>query len=62
MKHQPVRHGQITTPGTTCPTLFDKYVGSLASLGNHVTLKMHEKGTTVYTPYPRRLKHLTICK
>ena len=31
VKHQPVRQGQTTTPGTTCPTLFDKCVGSLTS-------------------------------
>ena len=29
VKHQPVRQGQATTLGTTCPTLFDKCVGSL---------------------------------
>ena len=44
MKHQPVRQGQTTTPGTTCPTLFDKCVGSLTSPANHVTLKMQETG------------------
>ena len=36
MKHQPVRQGQTTTPGTSCPTLFDKCVGSLTSPANHV--------------------------
>ena len=46
MKHQPVRQGQTTTPGTTC--LFDKYV----------TLKMQETGPTVYGPYPRRPERL----
>ena len=44
MKHQPVRQGQTTTPGTTCPTLFDKCVGSLTSPADHVTLKMQETG------------------
>jgi len=29
VKHQPVKQGQTTTPGTTCHTLFDKCVGSL---------------------------------
>ena len=61
MKHQPMRQGQTTTPGTMCPTLFDKCVGgSLTSLANHVTLKMQETGPTVYSPYPRRLERLAI--
>ena len=59
MKHQPVRQGQTTTPGTTCPTLFDKCVGSLTSPANHVTLKMQETGPTVYSPYP---EGVTICR
>ena len=29
VKHQPVKQGQTTTPGSTCPTLFDKCLGSL---------------------------------
>ena len=56
MKHQPVEQGLTTTPGATCPTLFDKCVGSLTSPANHVTLKMQETGPTVYSPYPRRLE------
>ena len=49
VKHQPVRQGQTTTPGTTCPTLFDKCVGPLTSPVNNVTLKTQETGSTVYS-------------
>ena len=53
MKHQPMgTQGETTTPGTTCPTLFDKCVGSLTSPANHVTLKTQETGPTIYSPYP----------
>ena len=31
MKHQPVKQGQTTTPGTLCPTLCERCVGSLTS-------------------------------
>ena len=34
MKHQPVKQGQTTTPGTPCPTLCEKCVGSLKSPAN----------------------------
>ena len=62
VKHQPVKQGQTTTLGTTCRTLFDKCVGSLTSPANHLTLKMHETGPMVYSPYLRRLQRLTICR
>ena len=52
---------QTTRPGTTCPTLYDKCLGSLTSSANHVTLKMQETGPTVYSPYPRWLQSLTVC-
>ena len=35
MKHLPVRQCQTTTPGTTCPALYDKYLGSLTSPADH---------------------------
>ena len=44
IKHQPKRKGQTKILGTTCPTLFDKRMGSLTSPANHVTLKMQETG------------------
>ena len=34
MKHQPVKEGHTTTPGTSYPTLCEKCVGSLTSPAN----------------------------
>ena len=47
--------------GNSVPTLCDKCVGSLTFPVNHITLKMQEAEPTVYSPYLRRLKRLTIC-
>jgi len=54
VNHQPVKQGQPRTLGDTCPTHFDKCVGSLTSPANHITLKMQETGPTVYSPYPKK--------
>ena len=62
VKHQPVRQGQTTTPGTACPTLFDECVGSLLSPANYVSLKMQETKPTVYGPYLRTLERLSTCR
>ena len=51
----------VTTPGTSCPTLYDKRVGSFTSPANQLTLKMQETDPTVYSPCPRRLESLTVC-
>ena len=62
MKHQPVKQGQTTTLEISSPALSDKWVGSLTSPANHVTLKMQETGPMVYSPCPRTPERLTICR
>lgn len=39
-RHRPVKQSQTTTPGTLCPTLFDK-------CANHLRLKMQKMGPSV---------------
>ena len=47
-------------PGTSCPTLYDKRVGSFTSPSLlAITLKMQETRPTVYSPYPRRPNIIT---
>ena len=68
LKHQPKKYGtlsnqgQTTTPGTPCPTLYGKCVGSLTSPASHVTLKVQETGPMVFSSCQRRLERLTICR
>ena len=58
----PAHERLTTTPGTARPTLYEKCMGSLTSPANHVILKMRETGPTVYSPYPRRLERLLVCR
>ena len=57
-----MRQGQTTTPGTTCPTLFDKCVGFSTSPTNHVTLKMQEVGPTISSSFPKKHQRINICR
>ena len=57
-----VKVRQTTTPGTTCPTLYEECVGSLTSHRFITCARAFETGPTVYRPYPRRLESLTICR
>ena len=53
---KPKQQCQVTTPGTTFPTLCERCAGSLTSPANYVILKMQQTGPTVFRPYPRRLQ------
>ena len=55
-----VRMKQTTTPGTTCPTLYEECVGSLKSHRFITCARACETGPTVYRPYPRRPESLTV--
>ena len=57
-----VKVRQTTTPGTTCPTLYEECVGSLTSQKFITCAGACETGPTVYHPYPRRLESQTICR
>ena len=55
-----VKVRQTTTPGTTCPTLYEECVGSLTSHRFITCARACEKGPMVYRPYPRLRKGLRI--
>ena len=57
-----VKVRQTTTPGTTCPTLYEECEGSLTSHRFITHARACEMGPTVYRPYPKRLESLTICR
>ena len=53
-----VKVRQTTTPGTTCPTLYEECVGSLTSHRFITCARACETGPTVYRPYPRKSNRL----
>ena len=57
-----VKVRQTTTPGTTCPTLYEECVGSLTSHRFVTRARACETGPTVYRPYPTRLESQTVCR
>ena len=57
-----VKVSQTTTPGTTCPTLYEECVGALTSYRFITCARACKTGPMVYRPYPRRLESLTVCR
>ena len=55
-----VKVRQTTTPGTTCPTLYEECAGFLTSHRFNTCARACETGLTVYRPYLRRLESLTV--
>ena len=56
-----VKVRKTTTPGTTCPTLYEECVGSLTSHRFFSTCaRACETVPTVDRPYPRRLESQTV--
>ena len=53
---------QTTTPGTTCPTVYEECVGALTSHRFITCARACETGPRVYRPRPRRLESLTVCR
>ena len=51
-----------TTPGSTCPTLFEQRCGFFYVSEEPDKCKCCETGPTVFRPYPRRLESLTVCR
>ena len=59
----PIPQRTTATPGTSCPTFLKECAGSLTS---HIEVmdmeSICETGPPFYSPYPRRLESLTICR
>ena len=55
------QHGQTTTLGTLCPSLFEQCMGSVTS-AELATMKSCETWPMVDCPYLRKLDSLTTCR
>ena len=51
-----------STPGSTSPTLFEQWCGFFYVPQEPVKCNCCETGPTVFSPYPRRLESLTVCR